>query len=137
MNIITLDGRLGTDPEVRYNAEGYCTAKVSLGETFFRRNKSTGVSERRTRWHKCVFFGKKAETISEHATKGTHLLVSGELDYYSFNDSDGASVKVTEIIVAQFQFLGSGKSAGSSDQSSACASSPTEESGYGDAPFQE
>ena len=56
-------------------------------------------------FHKCVAYGKLAETITKYTKKGNKLYVSGELIYDNFVDRQGQNRTVPKIIVTQVEFL--------------------------------
>ena len=56
-------------------------------------------------FHKCVAFGKQAETIAKYVKKGNKLFVSGELIYDNFVDRQGQNRVVPKIVINQVEFL--------------------------------
>jgi single-strand DNA-binding protein len=55
-------------------------------------------------FHNCVIWGKTAETASAFLEKGALVLVEGRLATRTWEDKDGMTRKVTEIIVENVQF---------------------------------
>lgn len=106
MNNINVIGRLGRDPVVRYTDTQMCVTEISLGERYYGKNLETGNREKMTRWHNCVFFGKPAETLSAHASKGTQLAIIGALDYEKMQLDGGKSLKRAVIKGSAFELLG-------------------------------
>ena len=105
MNQVTLIGRVGKDPDVKYSQSGTAVCNFSLATS----KKIKG--EDQTQWHRCVAFGKTAEIISEYVSKGDQFAVSGEINYGSY-DKDGTTVYTTDIIVFQFDFISGKKEQG-------------------------
>jgi single-strand DNA-binding protein len=99
MNIVTLLGRIGKEPETRYTQSGMCVCNVSLATS----KKIKG--EDKTAWHRLVAFDKTAELIGQYVHKGDQLGVEGEISYGSY-DKDGTTVYTTDIIVNRIHFVG-------------------------------
>lgn len=101
---VTLRGRLGGDPELRFSAQGKPVASFSLVTS--RRVKDDQSGEWRdadTTWWNCVAFGQMAENIAESLTKGTAVIVTGNAYQEEWEDRSGAkrrSLKVTADDVA-------------------------------------
>jgi len=108
----TVIGNLGRDPEIRTTKSGKKVASFSVAS-------ETGWGDKKeTQWHKIVTFDEKLidNVIEPYATKGTKVMVQGELKYRQY-DKDGTTVYVTEIIMgfnSAFKLLSSkeGKSNG-------------------------
>ena len=96
MNVWTFTGRLGADGELRSTQSG---EKV-LG---FRVANDVGFGERKTtQWVDCSIWGRRAEALAPHLTKGKQVVVSGEVTIREFEKRDGTrgaglSVRVNEI----------------------------------------
>jgi len=96
MNVWTFTGRLGADGELRTTQSG---EKV-LG---FRVANDVGFGERKTtQWVDCSIWGRRAEALAPHLTKGKQVVVSGEVTIREFEKRDGTrgaglSVRVNEI----------------------------------------
>lgn len=105
---VILLGRLGADPEVRFTANGKAVAN-------FRLAVDDGWGEqKRTHWHRCVAWGKQAETLGQHAQKGALLLVDGRLMNRDWTDHDGNKRQTTEVVIDRFTFAGSKRDTGRS-----------------------
>ncbi|MBP2290776.1 single-stranded DNA-binding protein [Azospirillum rugosum] len=96
MNVWTFTGRLGADGELRSTQSG---EKV-LG---FRVANDVGFGERKTtQWVDCSIWGRRAEALAPHLTKGKQVVVSGEVTIREYEKRDGTrgaglSVRVNEI----------------------------------------
>lgn len=106
MNVVNLFGNLGKDPEVRYSAAGNAVANVSLATS--HRVKEGDDWKDATEWHRLVFFGRRAEVIGEHCSKGSKLAVTGRLQTRKWQDQAGNDKYTTEIVVTDFDFGGGG-----------------------------
>ncbi|OYD85042.1 single-stranded DNA-binding protein [Azospirillum brasilense] len=96
MNVWTFTGRLGADGELRSTQSG---EKV-LG---FRVANDVGFGDRKTtQWVDCSIWGRRAEALAPHLTKGKAVVISGEVTIREFEKRDGTrgaglSVRVNEI----------------------------------------
>ena len=102
MNIVTLLGRIGKEPEVRYSQSGMAVCNVSLATS----EKVKG--EDKTQWHRLVAFDKTAELIGKYVNKGDQLGIEGKISYGSY-EKDGTPIYTTDIIVNRIHFIGSKK----------------------------
>ena len=105
MNKTILHGNGGKDPEVKTIGENK-VAKFSLATNKTFKN-SSGEKETKTEWHNIVLWGKLAELAEKYVTKGSQLIVVGEITYRSYTNKDGATVYVTEIVGNEMHFTGS------------------------------
>lgn len=105
MNKVILHGNCGKDPEVKTIGESK-VAKFSLATNKTFKNAS-GEKETKTEWHNIILWGKLAELAEKYVTKGSQLIVVGEITYRSYTNKDGATVYVTEIVGNEMHFTGS------------------------------
>lgn len=104
-NSVTLIGNLGKDPVKKESKQGPLTSfSLATNETY---NNKKGEKVVTTQWHRCVAFGKKAETLAEFASKGSKLAVQGKLRYQRYTDKDGIERLSVDIIVNDFILLDS------------------------------
>jgi len=92
-NQITVTGRIGKDPEIRFTTGGMAVAEFSLADTYGKDDK------KKTTWHNCVAFGQLAENIVASVGKGKTLLVSGRYEQEEYTKKDGTKGKTTKIVV--------------------------------------
>jgi len=111
LNKVTLIGRLGSDPEVRYMPTGGAVTNVSLATTRRWKDRNTGDRREETEWHRIVFFNRLAEVAGEYLKKGSQVYVEGRIQTNKWQDKEGKDRYTTEIIADQMQMLG-GKSEG-------------------------
>ncbi|EHG2851698.1 TPA: single-stranded DNA-binding protein [Escherichia coli] len=110
INKVILVGRLGNDPEVRYIPNGGAVANLQVATSESWRDKQTGEMREQTEWHRVVLFGKLAEVAGEYLRKGAQVYIEGQLRTRSWDDSNGVTRYVTEILVkttGTMQMLGS------------------------------
>lgn len=105
MNHITLMGRLGSDPELRYTQGGHAVANARLA-TSKTWTDSKGERQEKTEWHTLVLWGKQAENFEKFMHKGKQVLVEGSLEYSEWEDKDGQRRSKAEINVSRFHFIG-------------------------------
>ena len=105
VNKVILVGHLGGDPESRFTQGGTAVATFS-GATNESRKNSEGNWEDHTEWHRCVLFGKQAETAAEYVKKGQMVYVEGRLQTRSWEDKEGMKRYSTEVVLNAFTMLG-------------------------------
>jgi len=100
LNQITLIGRLGKPPEMRYSANGKAVTKFSLAtDDGFGENKETT-------WHNVVVFDKSAEACAQYLDKGSLVAVVGRQTHRKY-DKDGDTRYFSEVVANRVQFLDS------------------------------
>lgn len=106
MNVWTFTGRLGADGELRTTQSG---EKV-LG---FRVANDVGFGERKTtQWVDCSIWGRRAESLSPHLTKGKSVVVSGEVTIREYEKRDGTRGAGLSVRVAEIDFTGGAREDG-------------------------
>jgi len=105
LNRVTLIGRLGKDPELRYTRNQTPFARFSLAtsETF----TVDGERREKTEWHNLVVWGKQAEIAGRYLKKGKQIYAEGRIEYRDFEGQDGQKRFFTDIKVDRFVMLGS------------------------------
>jgi single-strand DNA-binding protein len=103
LNKVMLIGNLGTDPEMRYTANGSAvtTFRLAVSRSF------GGDGERReeTEWFTIVTWNKLAELLGQHLQKGRKVFVEGRLASRSWDGPDGQKRYRTEVVANQVLFL--------------------------------
>ena len=99
LNSVQLIGNLGQDPEVKYMQSGDAVASFSLATSESWKDKTSGETQERTEWHRCVAWLKLAEIIGQYAKKGQKLYVEGKLQTRKWTDASGQERYTTEIQV--------------------------------------
>jgi single-strand DNA-binding protein len=107
LNKVQLIGNLGSDPEVKYMANGTCIANISIATSESWKDKQTGEQKEKTEWHRCSAFGKLAEIMEKYLRKGSLVYVEGQLETRKWQDDSGADRYSTGIKVRDMQMLGS------------------------------
>lgn len=104
INRVTLIGRLGNNPEIRYLESGnaVCTFSIATSEKW--KDKS-GEMQESTEWHRIVCWGRQAEICNEHLEKGKTVYVEGKITTRKWQDDNGQERMTTEIQAQQVKFL--------------------------------
>lgn len=100
-NSVQLIGRLGKNPEVKQLDSGRFVANVSIATNDIYKN-SKGEKVIETQWHNLVAWGKNAENFQKILTKGDEVAIQGKLTHRSYEDKEGVTRYVTEIVVNEF-----------------------------------
>lgn len=116
MNVVILVGRLGSDTDLRFSPNGTAYAKVSVA-TVEKVPVGGGKYEDMVEWNRIVAFGKQAEILGQYGKKGRIISVEGSLRTREWDDNNGVKRHRTEIIVKDFELIGSNGSTGSNQQS--------------------
>ncbi|EXI61650.1 single-stranded DNA-binding protein [Mannheimia granulomatis] len=109
MNLVTLIGRLGQDPDIRTMQNGEKTAALSVATSEKWTDKQTGVKKESTEWHRVVLYRRLAEIAEMYIRKGMLVSVVGKIKSRKWTDSNGVERNITEIIAEQVQMLSSGE----------------------------
>ncbi|EFP3680596.1 single-stranded DNA-binding protein [Salmonella enterica] len=131
VNKVILVGHIGQDPEVRYMPNGNAVAHFSLATSETWRSKQTGEMKELTEWHRVVLFGKLAEVAGEYLRKGSQVYIEGQLRTRSWDDNNGITRYVTEIVVST---QGTMQMLGNRPQNSGGGSQPRENQPSGGQP---
>lgn len=106
VNKAILIGNLGQDPELRYTPGGKAVCSFSLATTE-RWTGQDGQKNESTTWHNIVAWGRQAEVIKEYLSKGRQVYIEGRIDNRSYEDKEGVKKYRSEVVVQNFQFIGS------------------------------
>ena len=111
LNKVMLIGNLGTDPEMRYTANGSAvtTFRMAVSRSF-----GGGEEGRReeTEWFTVVTWNKLAELLGQHLQKGRKVFVEGRLASRSWDGPDGQKRYRTEVVANQLLLLDRAQAAG-------------------------
>jgi single-strand DNA-binding protein len=111
MNRVMLLGNIGADPELRMTQGGNAVLKFSLA-TSFRWKDERGEKQEKTEWHRCVMWGKRAEGLAKHLSKGSKIAVEGRIQYGKYEDKNGVERYSTDIVIDTLHFAGAKREAG-------------------------
>lgn len=117
LNKATLIGNLGSDPEIRVTNSGQKVAQFSMA-TSRQWTDRNGEAQERTEWHRIVAWGRSpdkdglAGVAERYLKKGARLYVEGEIQYRQYEDRDGNTRYITEIVASDLLMLGGADSDG-------------------------
>ena len=118
MNKVMLIGRFTRDPESRMTQSNMEVSRFSLAcsSDFVNRN-----GEKETEFINCVAFNRTASTINRYCKKGQLISVTGRIRNSSYDAQDGTKRYTTDVVVDNFEFLGSRQGGQTNDyQSHVC-----------------
>ncbi|MDP2177647.1 single-stranded DNA-binding protein [Methylicorpusculum sp.] len=139
LNKVTLIGRLGVDPEVRYMPNGGAVTTIRLATSRRWRDKQTNERKEETEWHRVVFFARLAEIAGEYLKKGSQVYVEGRIRTQKWQGQDGQDRYTTEIVAEEMHMLDS-RSGGTANYAEsggggyAPSEQPSRPSGSGNSP---
>jgi single-strand DNA-binding protein len=99
---------VGQEPVVTVLESGKKVVRASLATNdHYKNNKGEKVTE--TQWHTLIAWGKTADIIEKFVAKGKEIAIEGKLTYRSFEDKEGNTRYVTEVVISELLLLGAGK----------------------------
>ena len=106
MNRVMLVGRITRDPELRTSPSGVAFTAFSIA---VNRQFANAQGERVADFINCVAWNRTAEFVSKYFTKGSAILIEGELQTRSWEDQNGGKHFVTEVVANEANFCESKK----------------------------
>ena len=103
-NKVQLIGRLGKDVEVMTFDDGTVKARFPVATNEVFKNKE-GEKVERTQWHDVVTWGGLAEVAGQHLKKGLEVAVEGRLSYRTYEDGEGHTRYITEVVANEMLML--------------------------------
>jgi single-strand DNA-binding protein len=104
---LILVGNLGRDPEMRYTADGTPVTSFSVA-TSRRWTDQSGQQQERTVWFRVSAWRRLAETCNQYLSKGSRVLVEGELNEpRPYQSRDGEWRASLDVTARSVQFLSS------------------------------
>jgi single-strand DNA-binding protein len=102
LNVVTLVGRVGGDPDVKYFESGSVKCRLTLAV-----NRQTRNSDQPD-WFNLELWGKQAEVAANYVRKGSLIGVKGALKLDSWTDKNSGALRTSPVIaVDRLQLLGS------------------------------
>ena len=103
MNAVQLLGRFTRDNEFKELG----STSVFRNNIAVQRNFKNKDGERESDFINVVAFGKTAELLNQYFGKGQQIAVQGRIQTGSYDKEDGTRVYTTDVVVDQFDFVGS------------------------------
>jgi single-strand DNA-binding protein len=104
LNKVTLIGNLGKDPDVQQLEGNLNVAKFSLATTESYKDDK-GQLQSNTEWHTIVLWRGLADLAHKYLQKGSLVYIEGKLKTRQFDDKEGKTRYITEIIADQLIML--------------------------------
>ena len=104
-NKVQLIGNLGSNPEVITLDSGKKLVKFPLATNESYKN-SNGEKVEQTQWTNIVSWNKTAEIAEKYLEKGSQIAIEGKLASRSYEDKDGNTRYITEVVCSELLMLG-------------------------------
>ena len=104
-NQVQLIGRLGMDPEIITFDNGNRLAKFSLATDDSYKDKQ-GEKVERTQWHNVIVQGGLVQIVENYVNKGKEIAVQGKITNRSYQDKEGNTRYITEVVCNELLLLG-------------------------------
>jgi len=106
INVVTLIGRVGGEPEIKYYESGTVKCKLTLAVN--RRSRNNDKPD----WFNLELWGKTAEFAGNYIHKGAQIGVKGYLKFDTWSDRQTGLNRSSPVInVEQLELLGSKRDA--------------------------
>lgn len=102
MNKVQLVGRLTKDPEIKATATqvNFCNFTVAVDRRFKDQN-----GQRQADFINCVAWRQTADFIGKYFRKGSKIAICGTIQTRKYNDQNGVTRYVTEVIAEEAEFV--------------------------------
>lgn len=102
LNVVTLVGRVGGDPDVKYFESGTVKCRLTLAVNRPTRNND------QPDWFNLELWGREAEIAANYVRKGSLIGIKGSLKLDSWNDRTTGATRTSPIVrVDRIELLGS------------------------------
>lgn len=98
-NSVSIIGTLTRDPELKYTQSGTANAHFGIACHSQRKGRET------VSFFRVVTWGKLAETLANHITKGSRILIDGRLNQRNWEDQQGNKRETIEIVAENVTFM--------------------------------
>lgn len=106
MNLVTLRGNIGQEPEYHTSGINRCHISLATNEKWQDNNGETKES---VEWHNIVFWNKQADIANEKLRKGDYVLIEGKLVTNKHLNKENVMVYTTQIHAKKFILLASNR----------------------------
>lgn len=104
LNKVLLLGHLASDPESKKTENNHTLTKFSVATNKSFTNQN-GEKEDRAQFHRIITWRGLGDTCAKHLTKGSLVLVEGELTYRNYQDKEDKRHSITEVTASRVLFL--------------------------------
>jgi single-strand DNA-binding protein len=123
LNKVQMTGRLGADPEMRYTPQGHAVTTFRVASN--RSWRSTdGESHEETEWFRVVAWNKLAEICHQWLLKGSRVFVEGRMQTRQWQDQDGQSRSLSEVIANDIIILDTRREGAAQNDGEAASDEP-------------
>ena len=104
LNKVQLIGNLTKDPELRYTPQGtaVCTFSIATNRSW---TDAAGQKKDEATFHRAVAWSKLAEICGQYLTKGRRVFVEGRISNRQWEDKQGQTRYITEVVVNDMLML--------------------------------
>lgn len=124
LNKVMLIGNLGKDPEVRHLENGTAVANFSIATSESYKDRNSGEVITNTDWHNVVLWRGLADVAEKYLKKGDKVYLEGKLRSRSYQDQQGVTKYITEVVVDDMVMLGN-RNSGEQSNGGQMAQQPT------------
>lgn len=103
LNIVALQGRLCSDPELRATPNGVSTCSFSLA---VERSYAPKGEERKADFINIVTWRQTAEFVCKYFSKGSMIAIDGSIQTRSYEDKNGNKRTAFEVVANNVHFAG-------------------------------
>ena len=96
MNCFVCMGRLTADPEIKYSQDNLAIARFTVAVNRMKKGEAD--------FFNCTAFGKRAEFVGKYLTKGSRVMVRGQVHIDSYTNKDGQKAKAINVNVDEVEF---------------------------------
>ena len=129
VNRVTLLGRLGGDPELKYTQSGQAVCNFSLATSENWKDKA-GNKQERTEWHRIVMWAKLAEVANQYLKKGAQVYLEGKIQTETYDNKEGVKQYKTTIVANVMQMVGAKASGDGATKQTPADKAPSEAEQY-------
>lgn len=108
LNRVILQGRLVADPELRHTQSNIPVAsfRIAVDRSYATRD-ANGNRQNQADFFSVVAWRQTGEFVSRYFTKGSMILVEGQLQMREYTDRDGNRRTAVEVVADNVNFCGS------------------------------
>jgi single-strand DNA-binding protein len=103
-NKVQLTGHLGQEPIIKTFSTGSQMASFSIATDESYTN-AAGKKIENTQWHRLVAWGDQVQEIEKKLHKGSKVSIEGKISNRSYQDKEGNTRYLTEIVVYDFEVM--------------------------------
>jgi single-strand DNA-binding protein len=102
-NLAVLEGRLVSDPELRYTQNGtaLCSFSIASNNDYYKDEEL----QKQVNFVDITTWAKLAEQCNEYLKKGNRIIINGRLKQDRWQDDNGGNRSKISIVGNQVQFL--------------------------------